>query len=398
MNSWREALSRYLRLSAHATEDIIDSARRRLSTKLNRDRPRCICAYAGYATKERALFSGRVLANKPLADLGDNESTWRNLLNTYRRFETDEVPHVPVTVRFEGHEEVVMTDDEGYYDAKLPRPSGDAESLWLEAQARCDAGGEIITATHAIVAPDAGAQFGVISDLDDTVIETNITSILTAAKLTFIGNAKTRKPLEGVAALYESFVNGNAGRVVNPIFYISSSPWNLYDLLRDFIELNEIPRGPIFLRDIGLDQTKFIKRSGHREKLERALAIMDDFPALSFVLVGDSGQHDAGLYAEAAAVHPDRIKAIYIRDVDPTTASERDNHVRDYIQQTAALGIPMLLAPDSRAIAQHAAEIGLIPPRQEAQIETETARDHERPDPGAQAIKKALDVAHDGNA
>ena len=105
-----------------------------------------------------------------------------------------------------------------------------------------------------------------------------------------------------MAALYQSFLNGNAGRPVNPIFYISSSPWNLYDLLRDFLELNEIPRGPIFLRDLGVDQTKFIKRSGHGEKLERALQIMSDFPELPFVLVGDSAQHDAGLYAEAAAL------------------------------------------------------------------------------------------------
>ena len=135
-----------------------------------------------------------------------------------------------------------------------------------------------ISAEHEIVSPDDAAQSGVISDLDDTVIETNVTSFLTAAKLTLLGNAKTRKPLEGVAALYSSLHLGAAGRPLNPIFYVSSSPWNLYDLLCEFLQLNEIPKGPIFLGDYGIDRTKFIKKRGHRDKLDRTLVLMAAFP------------------------------------------------------------------------------------------------------------------------
>lgn len=394
MNNWRIALGNYLRLTADAAEDVVDSARRRLARRLGRDRPRSICAYRGYATRERLFFSGRVLANKTPGELGDNESTWRNLLDTYRRFETDEVPHVEVVIRHGDVEQTVRTDDEGYYQVDLPRAATGDGSLWLTAEAFCAAGEDFIRASHDIIAPD-DAEFGVISDLDDTVIETNITSLLTAAKLTFVGNAKTRKPLEGVAALYDAFMKGRTGRPRNPIFYISSSPWNLYDLLRDFLELNQIPPGPIFLRDLGIDQTKFIKRSGHRGKLEHALEVMAHFPALPFIFVGDSGQHDAELYAEAAELHPDRVKAIYIRDVDPSTASERDEGVRRHIERVRRLGIPMLLAPDSRAIAHHATKLGLIAAEEQEEIQEETAKDHVRPDPGAAALKEALGVPGD---
>jgi phosphatidate phosphatase APP1 len=299
------------------------------------------------------------------------------------------VPNIAVTVRFENAEETVVTDSEGYYHVELPRGTR-GDELWLIAEARCDLAGGGISATHEIVAPTRDAEFGIISDLDDTVIETNMTSILTAAKLTFMGNAKTRKPLEGVAALYASFANGHAGRPVNPIFYASSSPWNLYDLLCDFMELNEIPKGPIFLRDWGVDRTKFIAPRGHREKLERALKIIADYPELPFVLVGDSGQHDAALYAEAATLHPDRIKAIYIRDVDPTSGTKRDDEVRAHIKTAAQHGVPMLLAPDSQAMAHHAAEIGLIPSRKEADVRVEIAKDQERPNPGTAAVTEAL--------
>jgi phosphatidate phosphatase APP1 len=350
-----------------------------------------LCAYRGYATRDRVFVSGRVLASKSPTEHRDGESLWQTLRDTYRRFKTDEVPNVAVSIRFDGDERTTVTDGEGYYDLELPRREQSNET-WLTATARCTFRGEEISAAHEIVAPTSDAQFGIISDLDDTVIETNMTKLLTAAKLTFIGNAKTRKPLEGVAALYASLGGGTLGRPVNPIFYASSSPWNLYDLLCDFMELNEIPKGPIFLRDWGIDRTKFIAPRGHREKLERALKIMADFPELPFVLVGDSGQHDAGLYAEAATLHPDRIKAIYIRDVDPATATERDDHVREHIKTAAQHGVPMLLAPDSNAMAHHAAELGLISARKEAAVQIEVAKDHERPNPGAAAVNEAFGI------
>jgi phosphatidate phosphatase APP1 len=357
-----------------------------------------ICAYRGYATSSQAFVSGRVLANKAPGEPGDKQSLWRNLIDTYRRFETDEVPNAFVTVRFQREEQTAQTDAEGYYHFALPRTERTEDDLFLTAEARSQTGGTEILAKHEIIAPPAAAEFGVISDLDDTILETNVTSFLTAAKLTLLGNAKTRKPLEGVAALYASLHRGTAGRPVNPIFYVSSSPWNLYDLLCEFLELNEIPKGPIFLNDYGIDRTKFIKKRGHRDKLERTLTLMSAFPELPFVLVGDSGQQDAGLYAEAAALHPQRIKAIYIRDVDPATATDRDDRVREHIATAARHGVPMLLAPDSQAMARHAAEVGLIPARKEAAVQAEVAKDQERPTPGAAVLEEALGIDNGGSS
>ena len=350
-----------------------------------------ISAYRGYATRTHAFVSGRVLDNRSPDKAREEDRLWQTLRNAYRRFETDEVPNVLVTVRFEDQEHTAVTDAEGYYHLELPY-STTLDHYSLGAEARCTIRGAQISATHEIVAPGADAEFGVISDLDDTVIETNVTSFLTAAKLTFMGNAKTRKPLEGVAALYASLQTGSARRPVNPIFYVSSSPWNLYDLLVEFMDLNDIPRGPIFLRDYGVDRSKLFSALSHREKLERTLKIMGDFPELAFVLVGDSGQHDAGLYAEAASLHPHRIKAIYIRDVDPTTATKRDDQVREHIKTAAEHGVPMLLVSDSNAIAHHASELGLFPAREEAVVEVEVAKDHDRPNPGAAAVKEALGI------
>ncbi len=354
-----------------------------------------ICAYRSYAGRTHVVISGRVLENKAPAELPDDARTWRRLVNAYRRFVTDKAQNMPVTIRFEGREHGTRTDAQGYYRLEIPRQTqGDQD--WLTAEARCVVGGREIVAAHDILAPGSGAEFGVISDLDDTVIETNVTRLLAAAKLTFMGCAKTRKPLEGVAALYASLASGRADRPLNPIFYVSSSPWNLYDLLCDFMELNEIPKGPIFLRDHGLEPKQLFRSMSHREKLEHTLRIMGDFPKLPFVLIGDSGQHDAGLYAEAAALHPDRIKAIYIRDVDPVTATKRDDHVREHIKTASRHGVPMLLAPDSNAMAHHAADLGLISRRKEAAVQDEVAIDHDRPSPGTAAVAEVLGLESPG--
>src|SRR5215203_4362019 len=141
--------------------------------------PMHICAYRGYASPMRVFVSGRVLANRAPGELREKQSLWRNILDAYRRFETDEMPNAEVAVRFEDQEHTVRTDVEGYYHFECPR-ARQSNQLWLKGEARCKLRGQEISATHAIVAPGSDAEFGVISDLDDTVIETNMTSFLTA--------------------------------------------------------------------------------------------------------------------------------------------------------------------------------------------------------------------------
>lgn len=321
----------------------------------------------------------------------DEDGWWDNLLNTWRRWNSDEVPHAEVRIRLGDLEKVVMADEEGYYQASFDRVLPDQSILqWIKAEASTLGSRQEITAVHEAMIVPEGAEFGIISDLDDTVLHTGITSLLLAAKLTFLENAKTRKPLEGVAQLYATLQRGSGGDPVNPVFYISSSPWNLYDLLEDFLRLNEIPAGPIMLRDLGLDQYKFVKEKGHGHKREKALALMDAYPGLPFVLVGDSGQEDPAIYAEVAEAHPGRVLAIYIRDVDPGRASALDATVAQAMDKAGKLGIPMILAENSLAISRHAVSIGLMPEDTLQDVASEVQADRQLPGTGEEAVKDAL--------
>ncbi|RYD31313.1 MAG: DUF2183 domain-containing protein, partial [Verrucomicrobiaceae bacterium] len=281
---------------------------------------------------------------------------------------------------------------EGYYHATFPS-DGERSSVisWKTVEASATGKDGIVTAMHDVLVPPVDAAYGIISDIDDTVLHTGLTSMLVAAKLTFLENAKTRKPLDGVATLYQKLQCGLSPEPSNPLFYVSSSPWNIHDLLVDFIRLNEIPVGPIFLRDLGIDRSKFIKSKGHGHKQDRVLALLDRYPSLPFILIGDSGQEDPAIYARVATVRPGRVIAIYIRDVDPDRGSILDSAVHEAATTAAAAGVPMILAPDSRAMAEHACRLGLIPQEAGESVNREVLRDEARPQTGKQAVQVAVE-------
>jgi phosphatidate phosphatase APP1 len=385
---WPAHVSRYLREMVIDTDEYLDVARRRYHQRFGGPRPRHIAAFRAFADAQGVELTGRVLASKPLGGPKDDDGWWDNLLNTYRRFESDEVAGVELVARFRAAEARTTSDAEGYYRVRVETRTPASGELWENATIAL-ADGTLLT-PQPVLQVAADVRVGIISDIDDTILQSSILDWKVAAQLTFLHNARTRKPLQGVAKLYQALQRGPGDAPRNPIFYVSSSPWNLYDLLEDFLELNAIPHGPIFLRDLGFDPGKFLKSAGHGHKLERAREIIAKFPQLRWVLLGDSGQADAELYAEAAQEFGDRILAIYIRDVDPDVAdSERDRFVDQYVERVAGTKVPMLRASDSRAIAEHAAKLGLISNAAIAEIETEVQRDQQRPTVAEAAAESA---------
>jgi phosphatidate phosphatase APP1 len=374
--------------AAHRAEP---SRLRHVAARLGLRIPLQIAAYRGHGDARGVELCGRVLARPGMDGAHDDAHWWHNLRDTYRRFASRKVPHARLRVTFQGASAEPVCDREGYYHAELLPQSALTPQLWADA-AVCLADGRLLT-PQPVLQVAADAAFGVISDIDDTILHTGIASLRTTAQLTFLHNARTRKPLCGVAALYralQSGASGAAGHQRHPVFYVSSSPWNLYDLLDDFIDHNDIPCGPIFLRDFGIERGKFIATRGHGHKLDHAIALIERYPHLRWVLAGDSGQDDAELYAEAAQAYPERIAAIYIRDVDPDHDSPLDQAVDAHIERVAGTSVPMLRAPDSLAMAEHAQGLGLIDGSAVALVAADVRRDNARPEVGEAMVDAAL--------
>src|SRR5690606_18070557 len=101
--------------------------------------------------------------------------------------------------------------------------------------------------------------------------------------------------------------------------------------------------------------------------------ILAEYPALPFILVGDSGQEDPEIYASVVRDHPRRISAIYIRDVPLTDA--RTAAIRTPARGVARAGCTLLLAPDTVSAARDAASRGWIDPAALAEIAGEARED-----------------------
>ena len=320
--------------------------------------------YRGHGTRRTVHLNGRVLEEKLIRPAFIEDSAWRNLRAMASRFLTAEVPRARLLVRIGGEGRTVIADDEGFFDvhlelqASLPQDRTwhdvSVEVLWPHARGQSED-----TTAGEIVVPKEDASFGIISDIDDTILRTEATSVLRMLRLVLFANAHTRLPFEGVGAFYRALRSGADGSRENPVFYVSTGPWNLYDLLTDFLKLQELPTGPIFLKDWGglKDVLRGMDHLSH--KLQVIRDIFKTHPNLSFVLVGDSGQQDAEDYGEGAREFPRRVRAIYIRDVK---GEARAGAVNKIAGELRGLNVPMLLVADTVAAAEHAAANGLISP------------------------------------
>jgi phosphatidate phosphatase APP1 len=337
-----------------------------------------IVTYRSAVGVDGCRLSGRVVQRPAFAGPRQDDDWWDNLVNTYRRLDSERKPGVTVEASYGNPTGRAVTDEDGYYSIDLPALPPPAGDPWQVAEVRLASGGPVFL--QQVLNIPAESRFGVISDIDDTVLESSITHWQTAAQLVLLGNAQTRRPLEGVAKLYQALQRGRGAPGFNPIFYVSASPWNLYDLLEDFFDLNGIPQGPILLRDVDIDRASFRAEASARSKLDHVGALIARHPSLKWVLMGDSGQVDAELYAQTVDKFPDKILAVYIRDVDPTLDSAYDKFVDDHIERISKRGVPMLRVTDSNAIAEHARSLGLIEGEDIARVANEVQKDQHRPE------------------
>ena len=222
---------------------------------MDRD-PYHVAPYRGYGRPGRILVLARVLEDEGLAAPDVRHGKTRNLLAMLKRLESDPLPLARVRVSLPGGERELVADDEGFVRAWLDADPGAGADSWSTV------GLELIHPEHGrgpgavapILLPPETAAYGVISDMDDTVLQSEVTSFLRAARMVLLENARTRLPFAGVAAFYRALRDGRGG-AGNPIFYVSSSPWNLYDVISGFLEAQEIPAGPLLLRDWDLSRS-----------------------------------------------------------------------------------------------------------------------------------------------
>jgi len=187
-----------------------------------------------------------------------------------------------------------------------------------------------------IIAPGTDNHWGIISDIDDTVVETGATDFLKNWRRVLVDRPADRLAVPGASTLYKMIARDHAAPA-RPFFYVSSSPWNLYGFIAEFMEMNGIPHGPMFLKDYGIDRTQFIRKSHDEHKLPAIESVLAFYPRLRFLLIGDNGQRDVSVYAQVVKDFRQRVAAVFIRDVDGSCRSGPEGGLLEEIE---ASGVP----------------------------------------------------------
>jgi phosphatidate phosphatase APP1 len=319
--------------------------------------------FFGHRSDTRLTISARALRAGPTKF--DSKGRVRAMRTMLSQFASREVAGLDVRLELRGPggltiERHAVSDSEGYvrFDVPLdPRwplpadPAWEAACLhWLTPE-----GPQHIEAY--VLAPGKVTQLAVVSDIDDTIVETGITGGMRAVARNW-RRVLAELPDERIAVpgadLFYGAIGGGAvlaepgGPGVRypathrPFFYISSSPWNLFPYLVAFQQSRKLPLGPLFLRDWGLNRATFGSEShgGHkRAALDQLLAF---YPEMRFALIGDDTQGDLPAYAETVTGHPGRVAAVFIR-TGAGPMSPEETAAKLAIE---AAGVPLWLGDD----------------------------------------------------
>jgi phosphatidate phosphatase APP1 len=324
-----------------------------------------IVPFIGHGTTRRVRLSGRVVLGRPEAAapaVGVPEApdptpgSRRAVLRaTIARFLTVEVPGAVVTIEGPGVATQIRADRDGYLDTVLDVAGESLQPGWNRFELRLRDGA---AASAQVLVVDPAARIGLVSDVDDTILETGLTRGIEFVRATLLTPVRDRTPLPGAAALYRALVEPADGPA-RPVFYVSTSPWNLHEMLLEFVALRRFPLGPLLLTDWGPSRSGLFRIEAQEHKSGLVRRMLEEHPQLGLVLVGDSGQLDPEIYAALAREHPERIRAVYIRRTRHA-APGRLADVDALAAEVTAAGVPMLAVDDSIQIAAHAAQLGLL--------------------------------------
>ncbi|MCL2536646.1 MAG: DUF2183 domain-containing protein [Nocardiaceae bacterium] len=312
-----------------------------------------VIPYAGYGTTSWVRVLARTVLAKeprPAGRDGDQYPKREESVRGWRSFTSVPISDVPVVATVGGVEHVLQPDRGGVIDQVIPAElSPGRHEVLLRPQ------GSDSTSNAGVIIVGPRTKFGVVSDVDDTVMVTWLPRPMLAGWNTFVLDEHARVPTPGMAVLYERIRSEHRG---SPFVYLSTGPWNVAPTLRRFLTRNLFPSGPLLLTDWGPTHDRFF-RSGRVHKEQNLERLATEFPDVKWLLFGDDGQHDEAIYSNFIAQHPDSVAAVAIRQLyvtEAVLAGGRSNAERPSTAGT----VPWVYGPDGMTLYRQLRDLGFV--------------------------------------
>lgn len=314
-----------------------------------------IKTYRGFANSTSVILYGHVFKISPVTRKHFRKSFLINLFALIRLFIVKPVPRAFLKVTFHSKEYFTHSEDDGFFRFEIPlrtplKPGWHSATITLIRST----GKRLVTAEAPFFSPYL-TQYGFISDIDDTFLISHSSTIAKRLFVLFTKNAWSRKPFNGVVKHYQWLAqSGKDNRNGNPFFYVSSSEWNLYDYILEFSAKNELPSGVYLLNQIKtFSQLLKTGKNKHKTKFFRITRILESFPNLQFILLGDDTQEDPSIYAAVVLHFPNRIRAVYIRQVE----EEKAEAAVKKLQEISSRNVEVCYFADSAIALQHSSQL-----------------------------------------
>ena len=273
--------------------------------------------YHGYGHTNNLVVYGHVLAGKSVGPSKYTNNTILNVIHLTKLFFVKPIPNVKVSLQWENQQFYSTTESDGFFKFEW-KSDTEVSAGWHKVVINLQNNQNLIAATGEgkIFVPHS-TQYGFISDIDDTVLVSHSANTGKKLRVMFTKNPRSRKTFADVVKFYQLLsIAHTKPDLLNPFFYVSSSEWNLYDDLNEFFKHNGLPKGAFLLNQIKKWYQLFkTGKTKHQGKLMRVTRILGAFPKQRFILLGDNSQSDPEIYTTIANKYPERIVAVYIRNV-----------------------------------------------------------------------------------
>lgn len=319
--------------------------------------------YRGYANKKELVVFGHVVKKYPSGDRKYTRRGFRYAKTIIELFSIKTIPFLKITLHLGEKTFETAAEADGYFRFQVPfteeMPSG-----WHTYRVTLD--DEINGKKYHAESSEEfflpyKSSYGIISDIDDTFLISHSRRSFRKLFVLLSKNVQARKPFDDVVKHYQllSFASRiHPHKDNNVFFYVSSSEWNLYDMIVRFAELNGLPKAVLKLKKIksGLDDFVMTGSGSHEHKLRKIHNIINFYPELQFILLGDDSQKDPEIYEEICRTFPQSIRAVYMRQ----TRRRSKPHTAALLKTIHDLGIDTCYFAHSNKAILHSLDTGIV--------------------------------------
>ncbi|HLF51173.1 App1 family protein [Flavobacterium sp.] len=314
--------------------------------------------YRGYANEQELIVMGHVFKPTTQKDYDFQKKNFKNATSIIGMFQVKTHANADVYLEHNNTKIHTKTLNDGYFKFCVPLDQ-DVNYGWIDYKVSIIYKSETIETKESYIRPHKG-NLGIISDIDDTFLVSHTMNPFKKLYILLFRNVNNRKVFEDVVPHYQAL--SSAGRnnkeEQNAFFYVSSSEWNLYRFIVKFTEIHELPRAVLLLKDIKTSLTDFFLtgRGNHNHKFDKIKHILEFYPNLKYILLGDDSQHDPFLYEAICKIFPVTVKAVYIRQ----TGENKKEKAVIVMKNLESLGVAVCYFSDSSEAIAHSKTIGLI--------------------------------------